>query len=158
MPANSATISAPAPVRSPFLTALVGWLIPGAGHFLLGRRGRGAIIFATVLAAFLIGILLRGSMFVPGGNGMELNGAGTLTATTQVSGGGDVLSRLIQYGGFIGDAAAGLPYLLTSFLGYLVPDQAGHDADYGSKFLVAAGLLNILAIVDAYEIATRQKD
>ncbi len=158
MPTNSATISAPAPVRSPFLTAFVGWLVPGAGHFLLGRRGRGAIIFVTVLVTFLIGILMHGSMFVPGGSGSELNGAGSLTATTQVSGGGDVLSRLIQYGGFIGDAAAGLLYLLASFLGYSVPDQAGYNTDYGSKFLVAAGLLNVLAIVDAYEIATRQKD
>jgi TM2 domain-containing membrane protein YozV len=140
------------------LTVLVSWLIPGAGHFLLGRRGRGAIIFATVLVTFLVGILMHGSMFVPGGNGPEVNGTGTMTATSQVSGGGDVLSRLIQYGGFIGDAAAGLPYLLASFLGYAVPDQAGHAADYGSKFLVAAGLLNILALVDAYEITTRQKD
>jgi len=108
--------------------------------------------------AFLAGILMHGSMFVPGGNGFEVNGAGTLTATSQISGGGDVLSKLIQYGGFVGDAAAGLLYFLASFLGYAAPDQAGHTADYGSKFLVAAGLLNILAIVDAYEIATRQKD
>ena len=158
MPTTPATISAPAPVRSPLLTILASWLVPGAGHFLLGRRGRAAIIFGTVLVTFLVGILMRGSMFVPGGNGWELNGAGTLTATTQVSGSGDVLSKLIQYGGFIGDAATGLLYLLASFLGYAVPDQAGHAADYGSKFLVAAGILNILAIVDAYEIATRQKD
>jgi hypothetical protein len=158
MPATPATISAPAPVRSPLLTILTAWLIPGAGHLLLGRRGRGAIIFGTVLMAFLAGILMHGSMFVPGSNGFEVNGAGTLTATSQVSGGGDVLSKLIQYGGFIGDAAAGLLYFLASLLGYAAPDQAGHSADYGSKFLVAAGLLNILAIVDAYEIATRQKD
>ena len=158
MSAHSATISAPAPVRPPFLTALAAWLVPGLGHFLLGRRGRGAVIFATVLLTFLTGILMRGSMFAPGGNAFEVNGAGTLNATSQVSGGGDVLSRLIQYGGFIGDAAAGLPYLLASFSGYSAPDQAGHSPDYGSKFLVAAGLLNILAIVDAYEIATRQKD
>jgi TM2 domain-containing membrane protein YozV len=137
---------------------LIAWLVPGAGHFLLGRRGRGAIIFATVLVTFLTGVLMHGSMFAPGGNGFEVNGTGTLTATSQISGGGDVLSRLIQYGGFVGDAAAGLLYILTSFLGYSIPDQAGHAADYGSKFLVAAGLLNILAIVDAYEIATRQKE
>ena len=158
MPATPATISAPVPARSPLLTILTAWLIPGAGHFLLGRRGRGAIIFGTVLLAFLVGILMHGSMFVPGGNGFEVNGAGTLTATSQVSGGGDVLSKLIQYGGFVGDAAAGLLYFLASFLGYAAPDQAGHTSDYGSKFLVSAGLLNILAIVDAYEIATRQKD
>jgi TM2 domain-containing membrane protein YozV len=158
MPATPATISVPAPMRSPLLTAFVAWLLPGAGHLLLGRRGRGAIVFVTVLVTFLIGILMHGSMFVPGGNGFEVNGTGTLTATSQVSGGGDVLSKLIQYGGFVGDAAAGLLYILASFLGYAVPDQAGHAADYGSKFLVAAGLLNILAIVDAYEIATRQKE
>ncbi len=107
MPATPATISASAPVHSPLLTVVVSWLVPGAGHFLLGRRGRAAIIFGTVLLAFLVGILMHGSMFVPGGNGWEVNGAGTLTSTSQVSGGGDVLSRLIQYGGFIGDAASG---------------------------------------------------
>ena len=76
----------------------------------------------------------------------------------QPSGGADVLSRLIQYGGFIGDLAAGIPYLIASFLGYAPPDVAAHVPDYGSKFIVAAGLLNILAMVDAYEITTRQKD
>lgn len=71
---------------------------------------------------------------------------------------GDLLSRLIQYGGFIGDLANGLLYLVASWLGYGPPQSAGHNADYGSKFLVCAGLLNILAMVDAYEIATRQKE
>jgi hypothetical protein len=54
--------------------------------------------------------------------------------------------------------AVGIPYLLASWFGYAPPDVAGHVADYGSKFIVAAGLLNILAMVDAYEITTRQKD
>lgn len=138
----STTVSAPlgaTPLRSPFLVLLVGWLVPGAGHFLLGRRGRGALIFCSVLLAFIAGVLMRGPLFQP-------------------SGGADVLSRLIQYGGFIGDLAVGVPYLLVSFLGYAPPDSAAHVADYGSKLIVAAGLLNILALVDAYEIATRQKD
>lgn len=71
---------------------------------------------------------------------------------------GDVLSKLIQYGGMIGDMANGLPYFIASFAGYGPPDQAGHAADYGSKFIVCAGILNVLAIVDAYEIATRKKE
>jgi hypothetical protein len=71
---------------------------------------------------------------------------------------GDLLSRLIQYGGFLGDLANGLFYFVSSWMGYGPPPTAGHNADYGSKFLVCAGLLNILAMVDAYEIATRQKD
>ena len=138
MPAATAA-ARPAPLRSPALITAVAWLIPGSGHFLLGRRGRGAILSATILICFVVGLLMHGPMFQP-------------------SGAGDVLSRLIQYGGFIADVACGLPYFLAVWLGYHQPDVAGHVPDYGSKFLVAAGLLNILAIVDAWEIATRRKD
>ncbi|MGA8028898.1 MAG: DUF6677 family protein [Bryobacteraceae bacterium] len=139
MPPISAAAGGSAPVRSPVLTVVLAWLIPGSGHLLLGRRWRGAIVFAAVLASFAIGLLMRGPMFQPGGAG-------------------DLLSRAIQYGGFLGDVAAGLLYFVAVWLGYAAPDQPGHAADYGSKFLVAAGLLNILAMVDAYEIATRQKE
>jgi hypothetical protein len=140
MPSTSTGVSAPAaPLRPPFLVVVAGWLVPGAGHLLLKRRGRGAIVFVTVLVAFVTGMLLRGPLFHPAATG-------------------DLLSRLIQAGGFVGDIAAGLPYFLAVWLGYGPPDLAGHDPDYGSKFLVAAGLLNILSMVDAYEIATRQKD
>jgi hypothetical protein len=139
MSSSTVAASASAPRRSPYLVFVVSWLFPGAGHFLLGKRGRGGLILASVLLAFAAGVLMRGPLFQP-------------------SGGADVLSRLIQYGGFIGDLAVGLPYLLASFLGYAPLDSASHVADYGSKFIVAAGLLNILAMVDAYEIATRQKE
>ena len=136
--ASSQGASVPAPVRSPFLIAIVAWLIPGGGHFLLGRRGRGAIVFAAVLLTFTVGILMRGPMF-------QLRG-------------GDLLTTAIQFGGFIGDLATGMLYLLTVWLGYSQPEAAGHVHDYGSKLIVAAGLLNILAMVDAWEIATGKKD
>jgi hypothetical protein len=139
MPATTVAAPASEPIRSPFVVVLLAWLIPGAGHFLLGKRGRALLIFSCVVLSFLFGVLMRGPLFQP-------------------SGGADVLSKLIQYGGFLGDLASGLPYLLASFLGYAPPDSAAHVADYGSKLIVAAGLLNILAIVDAYEITTRQKD
>jgi hypothetical protein len=139
MPAATTNVTASAPTRSPLFTVVAAWLVPGSGHFLLGRRGRAAIIFATVVVSFAIGLLMRGPMF-------HLGAAG------------DLLSRLIQYGGFLGDLAAGLLYFIAVWFGYAPPDQAGHTPEYGSKFIVAAGLLNILAMVDAYEIATRQKD
>ena len=47
--------------------------------------------------------------------------------------------------------------LLTTGMGYNQPDMAGHVYDYGTKFLVSAGLLNVLAMVDAYEIAAGKK-
>ena len=144
MPATNAPVGAKtatqeAPLRSPWLIVVAAWLLPGAGHFLLGRKGRAAIIFCAVALAFLVGVLARGPLFQPSANG-------------------DILSRLIQLAGFFGDLAIGVFYFIAAGLGYAPPDQPTHTADYGSKFLVTAGLLNILAMVDAYEISTRQKD
>jgi hypothetical protein len=116
----------------------VAWIIPGGGHFLLKRPGRGGLIAASVSAMFLLGLMMRGALFQPQGN--------------------DLLTMVIYYGGFIGDLMSGLPYFLTVWLGYNQPDVAGHVHDYGTKFLVAAGLLNVLAMVDAFEIATGRKD
>jgi hypothetical protein len=47
---------------------------------------------------------------------------------------------------------------LATWLGYNQPDVAGHVHDYGTKFLAGAGLLNVLSLVDTYEIATGKKD
>jgi hypothetical protein len=120
------------------LVVAAGWILPGAGHFLLKRNYRGAILGGSVLLTFLLGLMMRGSMFEP-----------------QT---GDLLTTLIYVGGFIGDLATGILYILAKMLGYDQPDVAGHVYDYGTKFIVAAGLFNILACVDAYEIATGRKD
>jgi hypothetical protein len=92
---------------------------------------------ACITLMFLSGLAMRGAMFQP-----------------QT---GDLLTTLIHVGGFVGDVATGLLYLLTVWLGYNQPDVAGHVHDYGTKFLVSAGLLNILAMVDAFEIAAGRK-
>src|SRR5690348_5607169 len=106
----------------------LGWFIPGGGHFLLKRTGRGTLLLVSVTAMFLCGLMMRGYMFTPQS--------------------GDLLTTLINTGGFVGDVASGLLYLLTVWLGYNQPDTAGHVHDYGTKFLVTAGLLNVLAMVD----------
>jgi len=116
----------------------LAWIIPGGGHFLLKRPGRGGLIAASVAAMFLLGLMMRGALFQPQS--------------------GDLLTTVIYYGGFIGDLMSGLLYFVTVWLGYAQPDVAGHVHDYGTKFLVAAGLLNVLAMVDAFEIATGKKD
>lgn len=116
----------------------LGWLIPGGGHFLLKRTGRGALLLVSITTMFLCGLMMRGAMFQP-----------------QT---GDLLTTLINTGGFIGDVCSGILYLLSVWLGYNQPDVAGHVHDYGTKFLVTAGLLNILAMVDAFEIAAGRKD
>jgi len=116
----------------------LGWLIPGGGHLLLKRTGRGILLLAAITGMFLSGLMMRGAMFHP-----------------QT---GDLLTTLINTGGFIGNVCAGVLYLLSIWLGYNQPDMAGHVHDYGTKFLVTAGLLNVLAMVDAFEIAAGRKD
>lgn len=139
MPEQPITEKTPAPPLNAWVPAVaLGWLVPGAGHFLLKRPGRGALISGSVVVIFLFGLLMRGAMFQPKTD--------------------DLLTTVIYVGGFIGDLASGLLYLLSVWLGYSQPDMAGHVHDYGTKFLVAAGILNILAMVDAYEIATGKKD
>lgn len=123
---------------SRWLPAVVlAWFIPGGGHLFLKRRGRAVLLMASVTLMFLFGIFMRGSMFIPQS--------------------GDLLTILINYGGFMGDLSSGALYIVASLLGYDQPDVAGHVYDYGTKFLVSAGLLNVLAMVDAYEIAVGKK-
>lgn len=125
-------------MRSWLPTVALGWLIPGGGHFLLKKRLRAALLAFSVTSMFVLGLLMRGAFFEPQG--------------------GDLMTVLIYYGGFIGNLASGLLYFLATWMGYSQPDVAGHVHDYGTKFLVSAGFLNVLAMVDAYEIATGKKD
>ena len=116
----------------------LGWLIPGGGHFLLGKRLRGGLLFGCVTLSFAVGMLMRGYLF-----------------EWQT---GDLFTTLIYCGGYIANLASGVPYLFAKWLGYSEPDMAGHVIDYGTTFLVCAGLMNILAMVDVFEIATGKKD
>jgi len=137
-PEQQEKASAARPPLSKWLPAvLVGWLVPGGGHFLLKRKGRAAILFGAVLLCFLFGLLMRGAFFSP-----------------QT---GDLFTTVIYCGGFVGNLASGILYLFTKWMGYAQPDVAGHVHDYGTKFLVAAGLINVLAMVDVYEIAIGKK-
>jgi hypothetical protein len=115
----------------------LAWLIPGAAHFVLKRHIRGLLLFGCVLITFLLGLMMRGALFSP-----------------QT---GDLFTTLIYTGGFLANLSSGIFYLLTVWLGYNQPDVAGHVHDYGTKFLVAGGLMNILAMVDAVEIARGKK-
>jgi hypothetical protein len=116
----------------------LSWLVPGGGHLLLKKTGRGLLLMGAITSMFVCGLMMGGTMFQP-----ET---------------GDLLTSLINVGGFIGDLASGILYLLSQCLGYNTPDAAGAGHDYGTKFLVTAGLLNILAMVDTFEIAARRKD
>src|ERR1017187_6378887 len=116
----------------------LGWLIPGGGHLLLKRTGRGVLLMVSVTSMFLCGLMMGGAMFQPQN--------------------GDLLTTLINTGGFICDICSGILYLMSVWLGYNTPDMAGEVPDYRRQLLVTAGLLNVLAMVDAFEIAAGRKD
>ena len=112
---------------------ILGWLLPGAGHFMLKKWWRGLLLFVSVVAMFALGIMMQGKVY---------------TANT-----GDILDML----GFVGDVGSGILYFAAQIMD--LGRGAIHIAvaDYGTKFIIVAGLLNIMAAIDAHHIAIGKK-
>jgi hypothetical protein len=117
----------------PTLVLLAGWLVPGAGHMILGKWIRGLLLCAAILCMYAIGLGLAGKVYTPN------------TA--------DLLDML----GFAGQLGMGLLYLLARVFGWGATSAVNTFADYGTKFLVCAGLLNLIAAVDAHSLANGRK-
>jgi hypothetical protein len=112
---------------------IVGWLIPGGGHILLKRWGRGLLLMISVVVMFLIGLGMQGRIYQPNG--------------------GDILDIL----GFVGDVGSGALYFLARIMDWGNVMAANAAADYGKTFLIVAGLLNYIAAADAHHIALGKK-
>lgn len=125
------------PAKSWFLPVLLTWIAPGAGYFLVKSPSRGGIMAGLSVVMFALGLMMRGTFFEP-----------------QT---GDLLTTMIYCGGWAANLASGSLYMVAKALGYSAPDVANHVVDYGTKFLVGSGLVNILAMVDVYEIASSKK-
>jgi hypothetical protein len=118
---------------SPTLALIAGWLFPGAGHFLLGKWVRGTLLAISILSMFAIGVALQGKVYSPNT--------------------GEPLDML----GFAGDLGSGVFYGLARLLGWGQAPVLVAVADYGTKFIVVAGLLNLVAAVDAHSLASGRK-
>ncbi len=118
---------------SPTMALLAGWLLPGAGHLLLGKWVRAGLLLVSIGCMFAIGIALQGKVYTPNT--------------------GEPLDML----GFAGDLGAGLLYGLARLLGWGQAPVLTAVADYGTKFIVVAGLLNVVAAVDAHSLASGRK-
>src|SRR5919202_600262 len=90
------------PARNWLPVVALAWLIPGAGHLMLRKYGRGGLLMGAIVLTFLLGLGMRGSMFEP-----------------QT---GDLLKTIIYCGGFLGNFASGALYILAKALGYDQPD------------------------------------
>jgi hypothetical protein len=138
-----------------FLSCSLAWLVPGAGHFYLGKRRRAVVFFLVVLATFLLGILNEGRSYL-----MDRDQPLTILATlTNIATGPiELISRRATY----------------RTLSYVLPEDENDPAavrlleamrrkvrvvtdEYGTTYLLAAGLMNILLILDAFDIAVGRK-
>jgi TM2 domain-containing membrane protein YozV len=115
-----------------YLPLIAGWLVPGAGHFLLGKWGRGALLFVSIVAMFALGLAMDGKLY---------------------SSAQDILDML----GMVGDLGNGLMFFVSRSMGLGGDPVMFTTADYGTKFIVVAGLLNVIAAVDAHNLRTGRK-
>ena len=115
------------------LLCLASWAIPGAGHLWLGRRTKGLVFLTALPVMFAIGLAIHGRLFPF-----------------------DLSDPLVCLEAFA-DLAVGVPYLIAAALGYGQGDVRAVTYEYGNAFLVVAGLLNLLVMIDAYDVAVGRK-
>lgn len=115
------------------LLCLVAWAIPGAGHLWLGRRSKGLVFLIALPLMFAIGLGLEGRLF-------PFEPSQPLVALAAVA-----------------DVGIGLPYLIARVLGMGVGTVIAVTYEYGNTFVIVAGLLNLLVVCDAWDLAAGRK-
>ena len=124
----------PARERSPYLAMALAWLVPGLGHFYLGRRRTAAAFAVIVTLAFAAGLSFQGRLY-----SVEAGQPLTILATFAVYGAGllNIAARLFS------DNPGGA-ILATTY-------------EYGCAYLLTSGLMNLLLVLDAWDIASGRK-
>jgi hypothetical protein len=116
-----------------YIAPIAGWLLPGLGHLIQRRYIRGVLLMLSVFIMFFAGLAMQGKIYS--------------------SNFGDLLDIL----GFVGDVGSGLLYFVARAMDLGIGNIHRAVADYGTKYIVVAGLLNVIAVVDAYHIAIGKK-
>ena len=126
--------AAPPHERSPYLAMALAWLVPGLGHFYLGRRRTAAAFAVIVTLAFVAGLSFQGRLY-----SVEAGQPLTILATFAVYGAGllNIAARLFS------DNPGGA-ILATTY-------------EYGCAYLLTSGLMNLLLVLDAWDIASGRK-
>jgi hypothetical protein len=120
--------------RSAWLSSLLAALFPGLGHLYLGRRMRAVLFAAVILSAIALGVILHGNLWTP------------------------IAGRPLTWLATFGTMGMGLPYFLLLFASGYAGDITAPGFEYGTAFLLGAGLMNLLLVLDAWDIATGRKE
>jgi len=118
-----------------WIAMVLAYLIPGAGHLYLGRRGRAIAFFCIVVFMFAIGLGVDGDLYTIG------RSAGSLL-------------RLLAA---LGSMGAGLLYWIFDFKG-IQGDITSITYEHGTAFIITAGLMNLLLVLDAFDISEGRKE
>jgi len=121
------------PAATAYLICAAAWLLPGLGHFWLGRRQKGATFLVALTLMFTFGLWLEGALF-----------------PFQVS------QPLVALGA-LADIGIGLPYIIARTIGAGTGRVVAITYEYGNTFVIVAGLLNMLIVLDAFDIAKGRK-
>lgn len=125
------------PTGRAWLAGALTWAIPGAGHLLIGKTARGLVLGGVVLFMLAFGLLLGGHLYGPH-NSTDIG--------------------LLAYVYGFCNLGLGLAYAVCLWAGVGLADQAARaTAEYGNVFLIIAGLLNYLSMLDAFDIAAGRK-
>lgn len=124
-----------------WMVGFAAWFIPGFGHGLLRKWPRALLMGGAVWLCFFIGLKMGGHMF-------DLNAA-------------EGSSQLLQVPPMIANLGTGTLYIVSWMFGYGFADDPVQAAratyEYGNTFLLIAGLLNYLTMLDAFDIAAGRK-
>jgi hypothetical protein len=120
-------------LTNPTLISIAAWLVPGAGHLWQGRTQKGAVFLVAIPLMFATGLWLDGRLF-------PFEPSQPLVA----------LAAFASVGN-------GFPYFIAALLGLGTGVVTAASYDYGNTFLIVAGLLNMLVVLDAYDIALGRK-
>ena len=115
------------------LLGLAAWAMPGAAHLWLGRRSKGLIFLIALPLMFAIGIAIQGRLFPF-----------------------DLSEPLVCLAA-VADLGIGVPYFMANALGYGGGQVGAVTYEYGNAFVIVAGLLNMLVVIDACDIALGRK-
>jgi hypothetical protein len=116
-----------------YLICAAAWLVPGAGHLWLGRRQKGVTFLVTLTLMFLCGLWLEGRLFP--------------FQPTQ---------PLVALSAFA-DVGLGLPYFVAKAMHAGAGRVVAITYEYGNSFIIVAGLLNMLVVLDAFDVAQGRK-